>query len=223
MINLFMMNILNDISDGVTKQFSNTIATGDLILSLVVAVIAALIIDFTYKKTYVGVSYSKSNSLSIILLTLVTSVVIKAINSNLSLSLGMVGALSIVRFRTAIKDPVDTIFMFWAITVGIMAGAGFYIVAILSTLIISVIYFVSYTFQIKQTRKMLLVIVCTIEKSKEIIPILKSKKKCVIKTEMYKDNLAELTFEVSQRKEIEEILEMNGTDSIKSMNIIDID
>lgn len=222
MSSIFILNALDGAIESMTKHFSQTIATGDLLLSLLIGVIAALIIDFTYKKTYIGVSYAKSNSLSIILLTLVTSIVIRAINSNLSLSLGMVGALSIVRFRTAIKDPVDTIFMFWAITAGIMSGAGLYVVTILSSLIIAVIYFICYVFQVKRTRKMLLIIVCTVEKSKQIIKVLDNKK-CLLKTEMYKEDEAELTFEVSSRAEKEKIINMGFNDGIKSLNVIDID
>lgn len=222
MNNLLILDIFDKIGEGFTKQFSQTIATSDLLLSLLIALVGALLIDFTYKKTYTGVSYSKSNSLSIILLALVTSIVIRAINSNLSLSLGMVGALSIVRFRTAIKDPVDTIFMFWAITVGIMSGAGLYVVTVLSTIIISIIYFVSYLFQVKRTRKMLLIVVCSLEKSREIIQLLDNKY-CLLKTEMYKKSSAELTFEISNRKEKDKIIDMSGSEEISSINVIDID
>ncbi len=223
MNSMLFLNIIDDIGDGISKQFSETIPTEDLLLTLLVGIISALIVDFVYKKTYVGVSYTKTFSLSIILLTLVTSVVIRTINSNLSLTLGMVGALSIVRFRTAVKDPIDTIFMFWAITVGIMAGAGLYIIAVLSTLVIGLIYYISYAFQVKKTNKLLLVVNCNYEKAKIVIGMLKKKKKCDLKTEMYKDNSAELTFEVSNRKDIEDVLELKNKDGIESINIIDID
>jgi hypothetical protein len=223
MNSLLFLNIIDDIGDGITKQFSETIPTEELLLTLLIAIISALIVDFVYKKTYVGVSYTKTFSLSIILLTLVTSIVIRTINSNLSLTLGMVGALSIVRFRTAVKDPIDTIFMFWAITIGIMSGAGLYIIALLSTLVIGLIYYISYTFQVKKTNKLLLVVNCDNEKAKTIINMLRKKKKCNLKTEMYKDNTAELTFEVSNRKDIEDVLEMNNSTGIDSINVIDID
>ena len=136
---MMILNILDDIKG----EFNNTIPTKDIFLSLGVALISAIIINYIYKKTYNGVSYNKSFALSTILLSLVTSIVIKTINSNLSLSLGMVGALSIVRFRTSVKDPIDTIFMFWAITTGIMSGAGLYLVTILSTLVIGLFYLIS--------------------------------------------------------------------------------
>ena len=223
MSSLFILNVMKDMGDNISKQFSNTIPTSDILLSLLIAIISVLIIDFTYKKTYVGVSYAKTFSLSIILLALVTSIVIRTINANLSLSLGMVGALSIVRFRTAVKDPVDTIFMFWAITVGIMSGAGLYIVTIFSTIIISMLYFLSYSVELKRKSKMLLIVTCNIDKSKEIIKKLENKKKCILKTEMYKNKNAELTYEFSNRKDVEPVLSMNGTEGIKAINIIDID
>ena len=107
-----ILNIINDLKDNLTMTFSQTIPTSEIFLSLIVAVSSAIIINIVYKKTYTGVSYTKSFSLSIILLSMITSLVIKTVNSNLSLSLGMVGALSIVRFRTAVKETIDTIFMF---------------------------------------------------------------------------------------------------------------
>ncbi len=220
---MYILNVIDEIGDSFAKQFSETIPTEDILFSLFIAIVSALIVDFIYKKTYVGVSYSKTFSLSIILLTLVTSIVIRTINSNLSLTLGMVGALSIVRFRTAVKDPIDTIFMFWAITIGIMSGAGLYIVSLLSTVVIGLIYYIIYLFQVKKTNKLLIVVVCNNEMSKKIIDMLKRKKKCNLKTEMYKNDLSELTYEVSSRKDIEDVLSMNKSSGIESINVIDID
>ena len=129
------MGFLDMIKKGVVEQFTGTISTVDLVLSLITAVVCALLISYIYKRNYTGVSFTKSFVLSLILLAMVTSLVIRTINSNLALSLGMVGALSIVRFRTAVKDPVDTIFMFWSITIGIMSGAGLYLTTIIATLL----------------------------------------------------------------------------------------
>ena len=216
-----MINILS-LVDNIKEEFTNTIPTQDLLLSLLIALISSLIINFIYKKTYMGVSYSKSNPLSIILLTLVTCIVIRTINSNLSLSLGMVGALSIVRFRTSVKDPIDTIYMFWAITAGIMSGAGLYLVTILSNLIIALLYFMSFLIESKKDNKKLLIITLPSSNSKEIIDILQ-KKKCVLKTESYKENNeSELTFEAKNRTQIEDIISLKEDKSIKTINIIDI-
>lgn len=152
------MGFLDLIKKGVVEEFTGKISTGDLVLSLVTAVVSALLIIYIYKRNYTGVSFTKAFALSLILLAMVTSLVIRTINSNLALSLGMVGALSIVRFRTAVKDPVDTIFMFWAITVGIMSGAGLYLTTILATVILGVLYSLSYMLIFKPVDKYLLVI-----------------------------------------------------------------
>ena len=220
---IIKIDIISKIGDTFAKEFSQTIPTKDIVISLFVAMLAAIIINYVYKKTFVGVSYTKSFSLGIILLTLVTSIVIRTINSNLALSLGMVGALSIVRFRTAVKDPVDTIFMFWAITAGIMSGAGLYIVTLLATMLIGLFYFISFTYQVKKTRKVLLIIKATNNIADQLSSLLKDNKKCLLRTESYKDNNAELTYEVSDRKEIESILRFKDKEGIKAINVIDID
>ena len=110
-------------------------------IALLVALAAGAIIAVVYKKTYRGVLYSPSFTLTLILLCLVTTPVVMAIGSNVALSMGMVGALSIVRFRTAVKEPLDTAYMFWALTMGILLGAGLHVIALLVALGIGGIMF----------------------------------------------------------------------------------
>ena len=93
-------------------------------IALAVGLLCGLYIFYIYKRTFNGVLYSRTFNISLILLTLVTTLIIRTISSNLTLSLGMVGALSIVRFRTAVKEAMDTVYMFWAVAVGITIGAG---------------------------------------------------------------------------------------------------
>ena len=109
------MSFLDLIKNSVIKEFTGTITVGSVMLAVLISFIIALFIVFIYRKTFTGVVYSKSFVLCIILLSMITALIIKTISSNLALSLGMVGALSIVRFRTAVKEPVDTAFMFWSI------------------------------------------------------------------------------------------------------------
>ena len=135
----------------------------------------------------------------------------------------MVGALSIVRFRTAVKDPIDTIFMFWAITAGIMSGAGLYIVTLIATIIIGLFYFLCYSIQVKSKNKQLLVVKSSVVEAEKIMNIMKDKKKCILKTESYKNNIAELTFEIANRTIAEEVLDMKKEDGIIAINLIEID
>lgn len=220
------MGFLDLIKKGVVEEFTGKISTGDLVLSLVTAIVASLIITYVYKKNYTGVSFTKQFALSIILLTMVTSLVIRTINSNLALSLGMVGALSIVRFRTAVKDPVDTIFMFWAITVGIMSGAGLYLTTILATVILGVLYSLSYMLIFKPVEKYLLVIKVDKKASKKITDKMSGRNKCILKTESIKDEIVEFTYELGSKEIADEILswknDENDNKDIKSINLVNV-
>ena len=130
----------------------------NVLISLGIAFLLGMVIYFIYKKTYRGVLYSHSFNLSLIMLSMVTTLVIMCISSAPALSLGMVGALSIVRFRTAVKDPMDTVYMFWAIAVGITVGATFVLFSILGPLVIAVILLV-LSFTSNQTRQNYLLVV----------------------------------------------------------------
>ena len=118
--------------------FSGTLNPLRVVLTLLIAFGVGGFLYLIYKKSFAGVVYSRSFNISLILLTMVSSLVLMLISSNLTLSLGMVGALSIVRF-TAIKDPIDTVFMFWAVGDGLALGAGFVDVGLIGALVIGVI------------------------------------------------------------------------------------
>lgn len=113
-----------------------------LIFNMTVALILGITIFITYRLTYSGVTYSKKFNASLMMMTLVSTLVMTVISNNIALSLGMVGALSIVRFRTAIKDPRDTTFIFWCIAVGICCGVSFYTVAAVGSVYIFVVMLV---------------------------------------------------------------------------------
>ena len=114
----------------------------DMIIALTLAFLLGLFIFFVYKKSYSGVMYSASFGVTLIALSLITTLLILAVVSNVVLSLGMVGALSIVRFRTAIKEPMDIAFLFWAIAVGIVLAAGLIPLAVFGSIFIGVVLFV---------------------------------------------------------------------------------
>ena len=114
----------------------------DMVIALALAFGIGMFIFLVYKKTYQGVMYSSSFGTTLIALTMITTVVILAVTSNVVLSLGMVGALSIVRFRTAIKEPLDIAFLFWSIAVGIVLAAGMIPLAVFGSVIIGIILLV---------------------------------------------------------------------------------
>ena len=130
---IFKSNFLENISG---------VSILDMVIALVLAFGLGVFIFLIYKKTYNGVMYSSSFGVTLIALTMITTVVILAVTSNVVLSLGMVGALSIVRFRTAIKEPLDIAFLFWSIAVGIVLAAGMIPLAVIGSVIIGLILLV---------------------------------------------------------------------------------
>ena len=215
------MSFVDMIKKSVIAEFTGTISVDKVLLSLAVAFIIGVFIIYVYKKTYSGVIYSKSFSLCIILLSMVTSMIIRTISSNLALSLGMVGALSIVRFRTAIKEPTDTAFMFWGITAGIMSGAGLYLVAIIASVGIGVLYMVGYTMGFKTNRQFLFILKYEASSDKRIIDALKKLPKTKLKSKSIVKNTIELTFEVELKDDDTKILDdFKDIDGVVSASVI---
>ena len=130
---IFKSNFLENVS---------SVSLLDMGIALALAFCLGLFIFMVYKKTFNGVMYSSSFGVTLVALTMITTVVILAVTSNVVLSLGMVGALSIVRFRTAIKEPLDIAFLFWSIAVGIVLAAGMIPLAVIGSVIIGVILLV---------------------------------------------------------------------------------
>ena len=129
----------NDIFKSSFLESVTGFSLSEVLLAMLFAVIVGLFIFWVYKKTFTGILYSSGFALTLIWLTLVTTLVIIAVTSNVVLSIGMVGALSIVRFRTAIKEPMEIVFLFWSIAVGIVIGAGMIPLAVLGSVIIGII------------------------------------------------------------------------------------
>ncbi len=146
--------MVNDFSD----IFTLSISLRDVILNLLVALLCGSIVSLLYRHTYKGLNYSASFAVSMIMLTMITSIVIMVIGNNLARAFGMVGAMSIIRFRTAVKDATDIMFIFFALTIGLAAGVKMYVVAISGTLFISFIFLIisQLDFGQKQKREYLL-------------------------------------------------------------------
>lgn len=124
------------------QDLPNRLSIPQVTMTLGLTFIMGLIIFITYQKNYNSVSYNHSFNVSLIIMSLITSMIILTISSNLVLSLGMVGALSIVRFRSAIKDPMDIVYLFWSISLGITTGAGLYTVALIGSVFIALSIFI---------------------------------------------------------------------------------
>ena len=140
------MITFSDILKGKFLEEFSAISINDMLVAIALSFVLSLFIVYIYRVTYAGVSFSHSFAGCLILISMVTTMVILVITSNVVLSLGMVGALSIVRFRTAVKDARDTAFLFWAIASGIICGAGYVTISILSALLLGLLFVLVHAF-----------------------------------------------------------------------------
>ena len=173
----------------------------DAAIALALAFVLGLFIFIVYKKTYSGVMYSQNFGVSLIAMSMITTFVILAVTSNVVLSLGMVGALSIVRFRTAVKEPMDISFLFWAIAVGIVLGAGLIPLAVIGSLIIGIILAIFSNVKYKEVPYILVLSFKDEEKEGKIKNIINnSTKKSLEKAKTINKRNIELTYEVRLKK-----------------------
>lgn len=208
----------NDIFKSSFLENVTSISVLDMVIVLVLAFGLGVFIFLVYKKTYSGVMYSSSFGTTLVALTMITTVVILAVTSNVVLSLGMVGALSIVRFRTAIKEPLDIAFLFWSIAVGIVLAAGTIPLAVIGSVIIGIILLV---FVNKKAHKnpYIVVIRCDGHNSEtKAKSFLDGKtERCVIKSKTAQKGAVELNMEIRLKDDntdfVNELAAMDGVQS----------
>lgn len=209
---------LNDIFKSNFLENITSVSVLDMVIALVLAFGLGMFIFLVYKKTYSGVMYSSSFATTLVALTMITTVVILAVTSNVVLSLGMVGALSIVRFRTAIKEPLDIAFLFWSIAVGIILAAGMIPLAIIGSIIIGVILLV-FVNRDSHKNPYIVVIRCDGQESEKAAKsFLDSKaERCVVKSKTVQKGNVELNLEIRLKDDntdfINALSDMNGVNS----------
>lgn len=195
-----------------------SVSAFDMLIALVLAFGLGMFIFLVYKKTFSGVMYSSSFGVTLIALTMITTVVILAVTSNVVLSLGMVGALSIVRFRTAIKEPLDIAFLFWSIAVGIVLAAGMIPLAVVGSLAIGVVLLV-FVNRKPHFNPYILVLSCEGQESEQrALDYLQGKiRKCVVKSKTAQKGAVELNLEIRMKEDntdfINELADMDGVNS----------
>lgn len=169
----------------------------DILVALFVSFAIGLFIFFVYTKTFKGVMNSSSFGISLIAMSLITTLIILAVSTNLIVTLGMVGALSIVRFRTVVKEPLDLVYLFWAITTGIVVGAGLIPMAIIGSLVIGAILFIFVNRKTNET-PYVVVISCDGEdaESRSLHILETNTRKNVVKAKSVSKDGVELTVEV---------------------------
>jgi uncharacterized membrane protein YhiD involved in acid resistance len=208
----------NDIFKSSFLENISAVTVLDMVLTLVLAFGIGIFIFFIYKKTYRGVMYSSSFGVTLIALTMITSQVILAVTSNVVLSLGMVGALSIVRFRTAIKEPLDIAFLFWSIAAGIILAAGMIPLAVIGSVIIGIILLL-FVNKKQHKNPYIIVLSCDGQDSEnEAVGFVNTQTdRCVIKSKTAQENLVEINMEVRLKDEntdfINKLSTINGVKS----------
>lgn len=190
----------------------------DIALAMALAFAVGIFIFYVYKKTFTGVMFSASFGVSLIAMTMITTLIILAVTSNVVLSLGMVGALSIVRFRTAIKEPLDIAFLFWSISVGIVIGAGLIPLGIIGSVFIGIMLLVFVNRKSNDTPYIIVLNLENDEAENACMELIKGKtKKSVIKSKTVSKNGIELTIEVRlldmSAKLLNEVLTIKGVNN----------
>ena len=203
----------NDIFKSSFLENVGAVSVLDMVLAMVLAFGLGLFIFFIYKKTYAGVMYSSSFGVTLVALTMITTLVILAVTSNVVLSLGMVGALSIVRFRTAIKEPLDIAFLFWAIAAGIVLAAGMIPLAVFGSVLIGIIILVFANHK-DMTNPFIVVLTCDghASEQKAVDFLRRHTRRCSVKRKSARQGVVESNLEVRLRDD--------NTDFINERSVI---
>ena len=217
-----MEQLISSIQSLLQEEVS-AIPVGKLFAAVLIACAAGLLVAVVYRFTFGGVLFSKQFALGLVLLSMITSIIILAISSNLVLSLGMVGALSIVRFRTAVKEPMDTIFMFWALAAGILVGAGFFLIAILATLFVGLLFILLHAGgnMLKPVDSYLLVLRYAPSAEDAVREALKRLPAAKVKSKRYNHNGEELVLELRLSAEQTELLNhLREIPAVSEVNLV---
>ena len=194
----------------------------DMGLALILAFGLGLFIFLVYKKTFSGVMYSSSFGVTLVALTMITTMVILAVTSNVVLSLGMVGALSIVRFRTAIKEPLDIAFLFWSIAVGIVLAAGMIPLAVMGSVVIGLILLV-FVNKKSHVNPYIVVLQCDGQDSENRARAYLDQftQRCVVKSKTAQKGMVELNLEVRLKDENTDFINtLAGRDGVRSAVLV---
>lgn len=205
---------------------TDRITTLNIIINVSMSFLTGMFIFYMYKKTYQGVLYQRSFNISLVLASIVTALVIMTISGNLILSLGMVGALSIVRFRTPVKDSMDLIFLFWAISSGIANGVGYYNISIVGSVMIAIFLFLLTRSGKTAADTFLMVLqLSNTDAEKEIMNKIKQQvSKLSIKSKTVSDMGTEITLEIRLSGDDTDFINMlQGRDGVNRVTMIAYD
>lgn len=202
-------------------NFNNSIALDNVITTMLVALLFSFIVYYVYKFTCDNVIYSKKFNVTMALMTMVTAAVVMSMQANVVVSLGMVGALSIVRFRTAIKEPKDLLFLFWSISNGIIIGAGVYSIVFVLAIILTIALLVFERLPGNKIPYLLVATLDNLDAEEKITKVLKENKiKYRVKSKNVSNSSTDVIYELSNNKIEGLIKDISANEGIRSLNLI---
>ncbi len=208
-----------------TNFFTAELSVTSIAYTLLFSFALGLLVFFVYRVSYKGVMYSKTFNVTLIAISMITTSIILAITSNIILSLGMVGALSIVRFRAAVKDPIDVAYLFWAVGIGIVSGAGLWMLALISSVVIGIILFVFSKISDVRTPYLLVVSYQTEETNDLVFRLIESEVKSYrLKSKVFNSTNYELTVEIRERSKTASLVnKIGGINHVSSVALLGYD
>lgn len=218
------MSFADMLKNSILEGFNTDVTMGKVVAGLCAALISALFILLIYRLTMRGIAANRGYEITLLLVTAISAMIVLTITSNLALSLGMVGALSIIRFRTAIKEASDTAFMFWAVAAGITAGAGFYMITVVGCLFIGFVTVVACLITRKSARPYLLVVRTEAGDTAETVEKLldenrvRRKLSSLVENDRYTEIIYEISVSAAQQRLASAVKALPG---VKSVSLVD--
>lgn len=214
------MTTFSDIFKKGFLQETGNLTMQGFVMSMLAAFLCGMIVYYVYRHFFKGVIYNNNFNVLLVLTSLVTCFIVIVISSNVVLSLGMVGALSIVRFRTAVKDPLDVGFLFWTVAVGVTCGAGLYIISLLGTVFIALIYILLVQIRSRQ-RVYLLIVKYKNESNSDVMRVLNNYKK-VLKNKTVTHDMVELTYEMRPKADqVAFVATLSGLEGVEYATLVE--
>lgn len=218
------MSITDAIKNSVLEGFATSITATDIIFGMGCALLSSLFILFIYQRTMRQTTLNRSFCISLLLVCSISAMMVLTITSNLALSLGMVGALSIVRFRTAVKDASDTAFLFWAVAAGITSGAGFYLLTLIGCLFVAAVCVISLILFDRMTKPFLLIVrVSQAEAADKVDALLRGRKlRYSLSSRIQNKAYTEVIYEVGiSHKEGSLVSAIQAIEAVNTVSLVD--
>ena len=214
------MTTFSDIFKKGFLQETGNLTMQGFVMSMLAAFLCGMIVYYVYRHFFKGVIYNNNFNVLLVLTSLITCFIVIVISSNVVLSLGMVGALSIVRFRTAVKDPLDVGFLFWTVAVGVTCGAGLYIISLLGTVFIALIYILLVQIRSRQ-RVYMLIVKYKNESNSDVMRVLNNYKK-VLKNKTVTHDMVELTYEMRPKADqVAFVATLSGLEGVEYATLVE--